>query len=176
MCGEQIVAAAKKCKHCGEFLDGTGKQVAPEKKLTDYGLFLIMVPCLGALLNLFWIGNMRLIDGPMAMLQLIAVLVVVGTAIIAATEASSLGFGKDPNASKLERTSPVLWFFGFLILWVWEYPRYLRVRSHFGVKNLFIPGLCVMLFFVGSSLFMALAVFEKQNEFQDNLRTLFPGS
>lgn len=29
MCGEEIAAAAKKCKHCGEFLDGSSASPAP---------------------------------------------------------------------------------------------------------------------------------------------------
>ena len=62
MCGEQILATAKKCKHCGEYLDGSirPQQSSPEPDLTALqiqtemksvgvaALLAIFVPFLGA--------------------------------------------------------------------------------------------------------------------------------
>jgi hypothetical protein len=176
MCGEQILVAARKCKHCGEYFDvpnGVKAQSVSQNEVA--GTVLIALPCLGALLNLFWVGNMRLIDGPMAMLQFIAVIVVVGTAILASIEAARLGFGKDPTRPKIERTSPMLWFFGFLLLWIWEYPRYLYVRSRFGMKNLCAVGVLVALLFIVSVGVIGTAISESQSELRSQLDGLSRG-
>lgn len=33
MCGEEILSVAKKCKHCGEYLDSTSKKPASKKNI-----------------------------------------------------------------------------------------------------------------------------------------------
>jgi type II secretory pathway pseudopilin PulG len=51
-CAEPIAASAKKCKACGELVDGSGAQaVAPPKKGTSVGLIIviILVVCVGGM-------------------------------------------------------------------------------------------------------------------------------
>jgi uncharacterized protein (DUF983 family) len=47
-CAEEILAVAKKCKHCGSMLDESA--AAPSKPSADYGMFLLAVPVIMTML------------------------------------------------------------------------------------------------------------------------------
>jgi hypothetical protein len=66
--------------------------------------------------------------------------------VLATLEAGKLGIGSDQDiegwkGSGLKPPTPILWFFGFVLMWLLSYPTYLSYRSRYGVRNLFAAGI-----------------------------------
>lgn len=172
LCGEEILAVAIKCKHCGSMLDGTqaptqaAAAAAIAKPATDLKLFLLAVPVLAIVLMWFWIPSIPMIQGPASSLQLVVVGTVVLTAILAAFEAHSSGV----QGNRSEGTySPVGWFFLFVLLWVVSYPYYLAKRKKYGLGSLLGVGILITLLFVGSAYVMGAAISEQQDKIRATL-------
>lgn len=153
-CGEEILAVAVKCKHCGSDLltKQEGQKIA---KPADYGVVLLAIPIVGALLVWFWVSSMNLFQSPDSAMALIILGVVVGTAAIASLEASR-------NSMKTDRAKgtygAVAWFFIISLFWVIGYPVYLFKRKHYGLTNLLISGIVVSVIFMGSWAVVASAI------------------
>ncbi len=119
-----------------------------------FGYLLLIVPFVSALLMYFWVGSMRLIDGPASSLSLLGMGTILATAVIAALEASRLEFGK----SGKKESSPVAIFFGMALLWIFVYPAYFHMRAKKGRKNLMVGGIfvtvvfCLVWYLVGSAI------------------------
>jgi len=136
------------------------------------GMILVMLPAISAILTWFWIGNMRLIDGPGAKLGGLSALTVLFTAALSAFEASELGFGKDKTRPILERVSPLGWFFSIALIWVIDYPRYLYARSRYGVRNLVGFGLLSMILWLVPLGIVSHSIIAAESDMQQRLDQL----
>lgn len=107
-CAEEILEAAKKCKHCGSDLEiSPAAKTAADKPAADYGLFLLIIPIVSTCLIWFWVSGMNLLQSPGSTLDFIMITTVLGTAIVAAMEASKVGMKADKT---LGTYSPTAWF------------------------------------------------------------------
>ena len=99
---------------------------------------------------------MNILQNPRSALTFITVATIIITAILAAVEASQLGFGSSSSGKK--ETGPIGFFFGILLLWVIAYPYYLYQRCKKGKKNLLAGGIIVALVFMLSLVSMNVAL------------------
>lgn len=169
-CGEEILAIAKKCKHCGSALEGsTSTETATSLPAADYGMFLLAIPVGATMLIWFWVSGMNLLQSPGNTLSLLGWATVFGTAIVAAMEASKVGMKSD---RKEGTSSPTTWFFMIALLWIIGYPMYLYKRKHFGLANRLVAGILIALIFVGSWSVMSSAIEAKKAEVRGNLEQM----
>ena len=167
-CAEEILADAKKCKHCGSLVDVDSPVLAATKPLplADYGVALLAAPVVATMLIWFWVGNMNLLQSPGSTMTLILAVVILVTAIVAAMEAGKAGMASD----RAEGTySPITWFFIIALVWIVGYPTYLYKRKHYGLANLSVWGVLVALVFLGSWNIMNAAVEDKAAELRGKL-------
>lgn len=166
-CGEEIFAIAKKCKHCGSGLEERAStEPATSKPPADYGMFLLAIPVVATLLIWFWVSGMNLLQSPGDTMALIMLATVLGTAIVAAMEASKVGMKSDRKKGTYGSTA---WFFIISLLWIIGYPVYLYKRKHFGLANRLVGGILVALVFVGSWGIMNSAIEDRKAEVRGNL-------
>jgi len=169
-CGEEILAVAKKCKHCGSNLDGTSDNDADSSKpTTDYGMFLLAIPVVTTMLIWFWVSGMNMLQSPGDTLTLLMLVTVLGTAIVAAMEASKVGMKSDRKKGTYSATA---WFFLIALLWIICYPVYLYKRKHYGLTNRLVVGILVALIFIGSWGIMNSAIEQKKAEIRGNLEQM----
>ena len=141
-CGEEILAIAKKCKHCGSDLE--------KKPATDYGMFLLGIPVFATLLLWYGVSDMNLPQSQ-AEMGLIAIATTLGTAIVAAMESSK---AEKAFAGKRGSYSPRGWFVLITFLWIVAYPLYLFSRKHYGLANRLAFGIIVALIYIGTLVMM----------------------
>lgn len=164
-CHSFVAPTDRFCSHCGA-LNKSFKQasnpsfgdspysppsplgVVSSSPLTaNFELGLLGLPCVGAVLILMWVGHMHRIQSPATWLALVSFGTVIGTAIIAALEARAIGMKND----RVNGTNgPVIWFFGFVFLWIVAYPMYLYKRKYCGLPNRLWVGILIAVFFTGS--------------------------
>jgi hypothetical protein len=100
------------------------------------------------MLLFFWVGNSPLIQAN-GNLSLVAVAVVLGSAIAIAVESARVGMGSIPNPkTNKKEEGPVAWFFSALLLWLIAYPLYMFRRAHYGLAGSAWPCLAGTLVFV----------------------------
>lgn len=165
-CGEEILVIAKKCKHCGSDLESEVLGGASSKPTTDYGMFLLAIPVVATMLIWFWVSDMNLLQSPGSTMALIMIATILGTAIVAAMEASKVGMKSDREKGTY---SPTAWFFIISLLWIIGYPVYLFKRKHYGLANRLVAGILVAVVFLGSWIIMSSAIEAKKKEIRGNL-------
>jgi hypothetical protein len=168
-CGEQVLAVAIKCKHCGSNLNGAPSKDSVTVGSADLGWALLGIPIAGSMLLWFWVAQLSLIQGPGSATDLIIVAVVLGTAAVAAIEAGKLGMKADRAAGSY---SPVQWAALIVLLWVIGFPAYLFKRRHYSKANLLVPGIVVSSAFVISAVLLLAAINAKVAEIQASLASV----
>ena len=124
--------------------------ISNQGKSEALGIIALVIPVFGALLNLFWVGSMRISQNPASSLQVISVLVIIGTAIFIGVEAKRLGMSTPEDKEKRGKnktTSPAHWVIGLILLWIVFYPLYFRDRARYGMKKMFILALLSTILF-----------------------------
>jgi len=171
LCGEEVLAVAKICKHCGSNLEQYESDQATHTKQAsvDYGMFLLAIPVVTTMLIWFWVSGMNLLQSPGDTMNLLMLATVLGTAIVAAMEASKVGMQSDKKKGTYSATA---WFFIITLLWIVGYPVYLYKRKHYGLTNRLVAGIFVALFFVGSWSVMNSAIEAKKAEVRDHLQEM----
>lgn len=160
-CEEEILASAKKCKHCGSLLEGDISGPGISKPAADYGIFLLAIPVVAAMLIWFWVGNMNLFQMPGDSMALIMIATVVGTASVAAMEASKVGMTSNRQNGIY---SPTEWFLIISLLWIIGYPAYMYKRRYFGLADHLAAGLCIAFTFAASWASMNSVIEDQKTE------------
>lgn len=166
-CGEQVLAIALKCKHCGSRLGKTDSHGEVGSGV-DLGVPLLLLPLGMSLLIWLWVGGMALIQNPFQALTVLSVIVLLGTASMAAWEVSSA------PAQKRARTKlgPVGWFIVITLFWIFAYPLYLFARTSLGMKSRFGSGVIVALVFLSISSSMAFSINKQQERVQQQIEEI----
>lgn len=152
MCGEEILAIAKKCKHCGEMLERIENEFG--KKKTDLGVFMFILPVIGLLAVWFWIPNIPLIHDPGGKLLFVTLAVTAATAILAAVETKI-----NPYLPDAKKQSPVSVGICILLLWVVCYPAYMYMRKRMlGLPNMIIGAIIIAILFAASTVIVGVAI------------------
>ena len=116
------------------------------EKSKDYGMFLLAIPVVGAMLVLFWVGNMALIEGPASKLTLVGLMTVLATAAVVYLEAKA---AEEANGGPLEGVfSSTKWTILVALLWIVGYPWYMKKRKAYGLKDLFVPAVVITVIFM----------------------------
>ncbi len=168
-CGEEILAVAKKCKHCNSELDLEVTTLEIKKSEVDYGTLLLAIPIITSLLIWIWVSGMSLLQSPGGTLSLLMLTTILGTALVASMEASKVGMKSD---RKKGTYSPTAWFFIITFMWIIGYPIYLYKRKHYGLKNRLLAGVVITLIFIGSYGAMNASIEEATAQMQGEFHNL----
>lgn len=168
-CGEEILDVAKKCKHCSSNLEQKSVKEVKQKPTTDYGMFLLAIPIVTTMLIWFWVSGMNLFQRPSNTMALLMLVTVLGTAIVAAMEASKVGMKSDRKKGTYSATA---WFFIITFIWIIGYPVYLYKRKHYGLTNRVVAGILVAIVFIGSWSIMSTAIDGKIAEVRGNIEQM----
>lgn len=138
-CGEEILAVAIKCKHCQSVLNAelgappATSSVAPAPQGDGHATLLLLTPWIGTALLWLWVGESPLIQASNN-LSLVIALVVVGSAIVAAMDASALGFGRKGTIAE-KASGPGGVFVAVVLLWIITYPLHMHERAKYAARR-----------------------------------------
>lgn len=159
-CGEEILAVAIKCKHCQAALTPAA---APRPQGDGLGVVLLLAPWIGVAMLWLWVGESPLFKAADNFTLTVA-LVVIGTAILAAVDASSLGLGVKGTPGE-KGTGAGGTFIGVLLLWFLMYPVHVRERAKYGLRpNHTWAAVIGMVAFLASAGYLGSLINEKLDE------------
>lgn len=122
------------------------------RKPDTLGLVLVLLPFVGAALCWLWAGNSALVAADR--LTLVVAAVLGGTAVLAAVDASRLGFGEDGDAAK--ESGPIGTFLAVGLAWALVFPVYMFKRAKYGVRHYGGPATLGAVVFVGTVAVVAM--------------------
>jgi uncharacterized protein YecT (DUF1311 family) len=146
-CAEEILAVAKKCKHCGSILEGetTNDVTAMSPPAVNYTAVWLAIPIIAALVILMGTAGIAGFQLSANGIAGIVFATILGTALVAAIEASKVGMKMDRSKGTY---GPVVWFIVMALLWIIAYPVYMFKRKHYGLPNRLVAALVVAVLFV----------------------------
>lgn len=165
-CAEEILADAIRCKHCQADLGRRAVQ-GPHSAM---GVILLAVPVLAAVVEWNLVSGESLLQQPDRTVAGVCSVVVVMTALLAAIEASMLGFGAVPPAGQLRReSSPFVWFAGLLLLWPVTFPWFFSARRRLGQQGRVGVAVLVVALFVATGVVLLNRIESAKGEVRDAL-------
>ena len=181
-CAEEIALEAKKCKHCGEFLDESLKKELEPKAHTQQtsnpellGQLALGTPVLIIIVTWIWLSNIRVSNSPDTVLNVLTMIAVALTAILASVEANNLKMGNENDLNKKGKRNegPAAWFVSILILWIIFFPMYFARRAKYGLKNYWKEALLIALLFVGSLVFWSYKIEKAVDAYNYEIQQLY---
>jgi hypothetical protein len=142
------------------------KTAPPVRRSEALGTIATLLPIFSALLAYYWVGSMPLLFNPGSTLTLLLVVTIVGTSILVAVEADSVGAGSpdDLDETGRKREGPAMWCLACILLWIVVFPLWMARRSKYGLKNLCGLALLTSLIFLGVFALMCTAINETASE------------
>jgi hypothetical protein len=169
-CAEEILGDAIRCKHCQADL---GRREAQGPHIA-IGVILLAVPAVAAVVEWNLVRGESLLQQPDRMVAAVCSATVLATAVLAAIEASMLGFGAaDTPAGQIRRESPPLvWFAGLLLLWPISFPWFFSARKRFGQQGRVGVAVLVVALFVATGVVLLSQIESAKAEVGDALTRL----
>ncbi|MCK0538021.1 hypothetical protein [Alcanivorax quisquiliarum] len=161
-CGEEILAVAQKCKHCGSSLD------SPVTITKGLGGSILFTPIIIGLISLVIVSGLPDIEAGLILANTMIFLCLGLTALFIALEARKAR-ALQPSA---KGTHPFVWFLATCLIWGIAYPLYAWKRHQYGYRKRLWAGLCVTLFFVFSMGSTIVMLEERKDEPRQQFRTL----
>ena len=142
----------------------------PQSSSEILGIIALLLPICGA--GFAWIklsGTTVLGSFFSNTIEVTLAVVILGTAILIAIEASSVGAGSATDLKKgttKRREGPVVWFFFVVLLWIVGYPLWMYRRSQYGLKNYLGVAIAIALVYAVSMALLGAAVQDAQQSFR----------
>ncbi len=151
-------------------------QASPRRSSDEsLGLIAALLPLLGAFVMYNWIGQMNLLQNPMASLNMAGCVTVAAVSMLIGVEASRLGIGSPEDLDSRgnrRRNGPLNWALFTLAVFVLGFPAYMAVRARYGLRNYLILAVMSTIVFVGCWLALGQAIDQRSQEVRDNLSRL----
>jgi len=164
-CAEEISPEAKKCKHCGEWLDKTVEQktkgIEGENKSEVLGVIALATPVATMLITSAWLGGMRIttrtFDDPTRILNVSIVITIILITSLLTYESTKIKLDEqnDTEENRAKIKGPVEWFILILLLGIFTIPVYFYRRSLCGLKNFTTLSVVIIIFIFRFSILLA---------------------
>lgn len=165
-CGAAVAGAdAAYCARCGAPRLVPASRTLPAQQADTLGLFLVLLPLVGIALCWLWVGNSNLLSAG-SNLGVTFAIVIIGTAVLAAVDASKLGLGV-PGGPAEKESGPVATFVATAFLWLFCYPMYMFRRARYGGRKYGGAAVAGALVFVISAVMMLGAIEVKKEEIRE---------